>query len=62
MVSDRNLTQSRLSYISLLPARIKMIQSNMKELEWSQHFSHFKSMGIFSRLSRAANSAVVSPI
>ena len=29
------------------PARIKMIQSKMKELEWSQHFSHFKSMGIF---------------
>ena len=24
------------------------IQSKMKELEWSQHFSHFKSMGNFS--------------
>ena len=26
---------------------MKMIQSNMKELEWSQHFSHNKSMDIF---------------
>ena len=24
-----------------------MIQSKMNELEWSQHFSHYKSMGIF---------------
>ena len=24
-----------------------MIQLKMKELEWSQHFSHYKSMGIF---------------
>ena len=28
--------------MSSLPAR--MIQSKMKELEWSQHFSHYKSM------------------
>ena len=33
--------------MSLLPARMKMIQSKVKELEWSQHFSHYKSMGIF---------------
>ena len=33
--------------MSSLPARMKMIQSKMKELEWSQHFSHYKSMGIF---------------
>ena len=32
------------------------IQSKMKALECSQHFSHYKSMEIFSRLSRAANS------
>ena len=31
----------------LLPARMKMIQSKMKGLEWSQHCSHYKSMGIF---------------
>ena len=31
----------------------------MKALKWSQHFSHCKSMGIFSdALERAANSAV----
>ena len=33
--------------MSLLPARMKMIKSKMKELEWSQDFSHYKSMGIF---------------
>ena len=26
---------------------MKMIQSKMNALEWSQHFSHYKSMGIF---------------
>ena len=31
----------------LLPARMKKIQSKMKSLEWPQHFSHYKSMGIF---------------
>ena len=31
----------------LLPTRMKMIHTKMKELEWSQHFSHYKSMGIF---------------
>ena len=31
-----------------LPARMKKIQSNMKALECSQDFSHYKSMGIFS--------------
>ena len=30
-----------------LPARMKMIQSKMDGLEWSQNFSHYKSMGIF---------------
>ena len=33
--------------MSLLSARIKKIQSNLKALEWSQHVSHYKSMGIF---------------
>ena len=33
--------------MSLLPARIRMIESKMKELECSQDFSHYKSMGIF---------------
>ena len=47
VVSGRNLNSSKLSCMSSLPARMKMIQSKMKELEWSQHFSHYKSMGIF---------------
>ena len=47
VVSGRNSISSKLLCMSLLPARMKMIQSKMKELEWSQHFSHSKSMGIF---------------
>ena len=45
-VSGRNLNTSKLSCMSSLPARMRMIDSKMKELEWSQDFSH-KSMGIF---------------
>ena len=44
----RNLNESKLSYMSSLPARMRMIDSKMKELECSQDFSHYKSMGIFS--------------
>ena len=47
MVSGPNLNSSKLLCMSSLPARMKMIESKMKELEWSQHFSHYKSMGIF---------------
>ena len=61
-VSGRNLNSSKLSCMSSLPARMRMIDSKMKELECSQDFSHYKSMGIFSRRSRAANSAVLVPI
>ena len=46
-VSGRNLNSSKLSCMSSLPARMRMIDSKMKELECSQHFSHYKSMGIF---------------
>ena len=60
-VSDRNLNSSNLSCISSLPARMRMINSKMKELECSQDFSHYK-YGDFSRRSRAANSAVLGPI
>ena len=61
-VSGRNLNSSKLSCMSSLPARMGMIDSKMKELVCSQDFSHYKSMGIFSRRSRAANSAVLGPI
>ena len=56
-VSGRNLNSSKLSCMSSLPARMRMIDSKMKELECSQDFSHY-----FSRRSRAANSAVLGPI
>ena len=46
-VSGRNLDSSKLSCMSSLPARMRMIDSKMKELECSQDFSHYKSMGIF---------------
>ena len=47
VVSGRNLNSSKLSCMSSLPARMRIIKSKMKELECSQDFSHFKSMGIF---------------
>ena len=47
VVSGRNLNSSMLSCMSSLPARMRMIDSKMKELECSQDFSHYKSMGIF---------------
>ena len=47
VVSGRNLNSSELFCMSLLPARMKMIESKMKELERSHHFSNYKSMGIF---------------
>ena len=47
VVSGRNLNSSRLSCMSSLPARMRMIHSKMKELECSQDFSHYKYMGIF---------------
>ena len=46
-VSGRNLNSYKLSCMSLLRARMRMIDSKMKELECSQDFSHYKSMGIF---------------
>ena len=48
VVSGRNLNSSKISCMSSSPARMKMIQSKMKGLKWSQHFSHYKSMEIFS--------------
>ena len=46
-ISSRNLNSSKLSCMSSLPARMRLIKSKMKELECSQDFSHYKSMGIF---------------
>ena len=49
-VSGRNLKSSKLACMSSIPARMRMIDSKMKELECSQDFSHYKSMGIFQTL------------
>ena len=38
----QNSNSSKLSYMYLLPAKMKMIQSKMKGLEWSQNYSHYK--------------------
>ena len=48
MGSGRNSNSSELLSMSFLPARMKMIQSKMKGLEWSQRCSYFKSMFFFS--------------
>ena len=47
VVSGRYLNSSKLSCMSLLPARMRMIESTMKEQECSQDYSHYKSTGIF---------------
>ena len=46
-VSGRNLNSSYLLCMSSLPARLRLTDLKMKELECSQDFSHYKSMGIF---------------
>ena len=61
--SGRNLNSSKLSCMSSLPARMRMIDSKMKELKCSQDFSHYKSMGIFpDAQGQLYNSAVLGPI
>ena len=41
VVSGQNLNSSKLSCMSSLPARMRMIESKMKELECSQDYSHW---------------------
>ena len=43
MVSGQNSKSSKLSCMSSLLARMRMIESKLKELECSQDFSHYKS-------------------
>ena len=47
MESCRNSNISELLWLVLLYARMKKIHPKMRVLEWSQHFSHYKSMGFF---------------
>ena len=49
-VSGQNLNSSKPSCMSSLPARMRMIESKMKELECSQDFSYYKSIGFFQTL------------
>ena len=46
MESCGNSNYTKLLRLSLLPIRMKKIHPKTKTLEWSQHFSHYKSMGI----------------
>ena len=43
----RNSNPFKLLWLTLFLARTKDIHWKMKALEWSQLFSHYKSMGIF---------------
>ena len=45
--SGRISNSSEMLWMFSLPASMKKIQSKMKELECSQDFSHYKSMGVF---------------
>ena len=47
MESCLNSNPSKLLWFVLLYARMKKIHPKMKVLEWTQYFSHLKSMGIF---------------
>ena len=43
----QNLNSSKILWLALLSARMKKIHPKMNALERSQHFLHYKSMGIF---------------
>ena len=47
MESCLNSNSSKLFMVGLITCTNEEDQSKMKSLEWSQYFSHFKSMGIF---------------
>ena len=55
--SRHNSKSSLLLWLSLLPSRMK-IQSKIKALEWTRHFSHYTSIELYFRRSRAANSVI----
>ena len=61
VVSGRNLNSFKLSCMPSLSARMRLIKSKMKELECSQDFSHYKSMGIFPD-AQGQLTAVLGPI
>ena len=50
MDSCQNTNSSKLIWLVLFSARMNEIHQKMTALEWSQYFSHYKSMGIFHTL------------
>ena len=48
LICFKNSNSSKFLCMPSFPARMKKFLSKMKALEWSQHFSHCKFMGIFS--------------
>ena len=63
MVASGRISNSfKLLYMSLLPANMKRIQSKIAVKFVMTSFSPLKVYGIFFIRSRAANSAVLSPI
>ena len=46
-ISGRISNSPEILRLSLLPAKMKKIQSKMKALEWSQHFPHYIPMEAF---------------
>ena len=58
---SKNSNSSKLWCLFLLHESIKRIQSKTTEKKWKHHFPHYKSMGVFLRCSRAANSVVGGP-
>ena len=61
MESCRSSNSCELLWLSLLSARMK-IHPKMKVLEWSQHFSHYKSMGIFPEAQGQLTHKCLSPM
>ena len=47
METCQNSNLFNLLWLVFLPVRMRKIHRKMKGLEWSQHFSHYKSIGIF---------------
>ena len=50
MESSQNTNSSKLLWLVLLPARMNKINLKMMALEWSQHSSYYKSMGVLQSL------------
>ena len=61
MESCINSNSSKLLRLFLLHVRVEKIQQQTEALEWSQHFSQYKSMGIFHP-PKCSYSTVQGPI